>query len=100
MFVASIHTNESLPAMSECGIDNGGPEMTAKDVKRTWKALRDYVQQRWDRLTREELDHIEGNYDRLILKLQEKYGLSLPQAEQELAEFRATLQECRATLQS
>jgi uncharacterized protein YjbJ (UPF0337 family) len=66
--------------------------MTAKDVRKTWKALRGYVQQRWDRLTREELDFIEGNYDRLIAALQEKYGLTLPQAERALTEFRATLQ--------
>jgi len=65
--------------------------MNSKDVKKSWKALRDAVQERWDKLTREELDQIEGNYDRLISRLQEAYGLNLIQAERELAEFRATL---------
>lgn len=65
--------------------------MNARDVKKSWKALRDAVQKRWDKLTCEELDQIEGNYDRLISRLQEAYGLNLIQAERELAEFRATL---------
>ena len=65
--------------------------MNSKDVKRSWKALRDAVQTRWNKLTCEELDQIEGNYDRLISRLQEAYGLNLIQAERELAEFRATL---------
>jgi uncharacterized protein YjbJ (UPF0337 family) len=42
-------------------------------------------------LTSAELDWIEGNYDRLISKIQEKYGINLLQAERELTEFRATL---------
>ena len=66
--------------------------MKMKDVKRNWKALRACVQERWDKLTREELDQIAGNYDRLIGKIQEKYGLTLTQAEHELSEFRTTLQ--------
>ena len=66
--------------------------MKMKNVKRSWKALRACVQKRWDKLTREELDQIAGNYDRLIGKIQEKYGLTLTQAENELTEFRTTLQ--------
>ena len=66
--------------------------MKMKDVKRSWKALRACVQERWDKLTREELDQIAGNYDRLIGKIQEKYGLTLTQAERELSDFRTTLQ--------
>ena len=65
--------------------------MNSKDVKKSWKALRDAVQKKWDKLTCEELDHIEGNYDRLLSRLQEAYGFNLIQAERELAEFRATL---------
>lgn len=65
--------------------------MNTKDVKKSWKALRDRVQERWDKLTCAELDWIEGNYDRLISKIQEKYEINLLQAERELTEFRATL---------
>jgi uncharacterized protein YjbJ (UPF0337 family) len=83
---------KNRPGCRRCIFDNGGPEVKPKDVKRKWKALRAYVQERWDKLTREELDQIEGNYDRLIGIIQEKYGLTLLQAERELTEFRATLQ--------
>lgn len=65
--------------------------MNTKDVKKSWKALSVCVQERWDKLTCAELDWIEGNYDRLISKIQEKYNITLLQAERELTEFRATL---------
>jgi uncharacterized protein YjbJ (UPF0337 family) len=65
--------------------------MNSKDVKKVWKALRERLQDRWDKLTSAELDWVEGNYDRLISKIQEKYGINLLQAERELTEFRATL---------
>jgi uncharacterized protein YjbJ (UPF0337 family) len=65
--------------------------MNSKDVKKVWKLLRERVQNRWDKLTSAELDWIEGNYDRLISKIQEKYDINLQQAERELTEFRATL---------
>ena len=65
--------------------------MNSKDVKKVWKLLRERVQNRWDKLTSAELDWIEGNYDRLISKIQEKYDINLQQAERELNEFRATL---------
>jgi flagellar biosynthesis chaperone FliJ len=42
-------------------------------------------------LTEQELDQIAGSYDRLLRKLQEKYELTMDQAEYELAEFLSTL---------
>jgi uncharacterized protein YjbJ (UPF0337 family) len=65
--------------------------MDWRDVETKWAALRTKVQERWADITSEELDQIGGSYDRLIAKLQEKYGLTQPQAERELQDFQSTV---------
>lgn len=65
--------------------------MNRKTRKKNWNVLKGLVEERWNRLSGRELDRIEGNYDRFINKLQEKYGLSRLEAERELDEFRAGL---------
>ena len=66
--------------------------MNRKTRKKNWKNLKGLAEERWNRLTGRELDRIEGNYDRFISKLQEKYGMSRLEAERELDESRAALQ--------
>jgi uncharacterized protein YjbJ (UPF0337 family) len=66
--------------------------MNRKTHRKYWNDLKGRVEQRWDRLTGRELDWIEGNYDRFISKLQEKYGMTRQQAERELDEFRTDIQ--------
>jgi uncharacterized protein YjbJ (UPF0337 family) len=65
--------------------------MDWKDVEKKWSQFRVSVQERWGELTSEELDQIGGSYDRLVSKLQEKYGITRQQAEHELAEFQNTV---------
>lgn len=65
--------------------------MEWKQVERNWTEYRDRVQDRWDELTRDELDQIGGSYNELVGKLQEKYGITQQQAERELDEFQSTV---------
>ena len=65
--------------------------MEWKQVERNWTEYRDRVQDRWDELTRDELDQIGGSYNDLVGKLQEKYGITQQQAERELEEFQSTV---------
>ena len=65
--------------------------MEWKDVERNWTEYKDRVQDRWDELTRDELDQIGGSYNDLVGKLQEKYGITQQQAERELDEFQSTV---------
>ena len=65
--------------------------MEWKDVERNWTEYKDRVQDRWDELTRDELDQIGGSYNELVGKLQEKYGITQQQAERELEEFQITV---------
>ncbi|MBE0687297.1 MAG: CsbD family protein [Anaerolineaceae bacterium] len=48
-----------------------------------WKQLRGEVKVWWGKLTDDDLDKVEGNYEKLVGLLQEKYGYTREQAEEE-----------------
>jgi uncharacterized protein YjbJ (UPF0337 family) len=48
-----------------------------------WKQMRGQAKGWWGKLTDDDLDKVEGKYDKLIGLLQEKYGYTQQQAEQE-----------------
>lgn len=54
-----------------------------------WKQIRGEVRQRWGELTDDELDQIAGHRDKLIGRLQERYGYTRDEANRELDEFLA-----------
>ena len=64
--------------------------MARNDVERAWNQIKAMVHARWALLTWDDLDVVAGNYDRLVSKLQERYGMTRRQAEHELNEFRAS----------
>jgi hyperosmotically inducible protein len=49
-----------------------------------WKQLRGTIQEKWGRLTDDDLDRIDGKLDQLLGTLQERYGWARDRAEQEL----------------
>ncbi len=53
-------------------------------VKGQWKQIRGKAKEWWGKLTDDDLDLIHGNRDRLIGKLQERYGYNKERAIQEL----------------
>lgn len=61
--------------------------MNSDILKGKWKQLRGSAKQAWGKLTDDDLDQIEGNKDKLIGKIQEKYGYSREQAEMEVNNF-------------
>jgi len=50
-----------------------------------WKQVKGSVKEWWGKITDDEVDQIGGNYDKLVGKLQEKYGYSREEAEKECA---------------
>lgn len=48
-----------------------------------WKQVRGEVKVWWGKLTDDDLDKVEGNYEKLVGLLQEKYGYTREQAEEE-----------------
>ncbi len=49
-----------------------------------WKQARGQVKDWWGKLTDDDVTRVEGNRDKLVGTLQEKYGWSRQQAEQEV----------------
>ncbi len=54
--------------------------MTWDQVEGKWKQLRGSVKQKWGNLTDDDLDQIAGTRDRLVGKLQERYGIAREEA--------------------
>lgn len=49
-----------------------------------WKQAKGQIKQWWGQLTDDDLKQVEGNRDKLIGKLQEKYGYTRQRAEDEV----------------
>ncbi len=52
-----------------------------------WKQLRGRVKQQWGKLTDDQIQQVNGNYDRLTGLLQEQYGYSRDKARMEVDNF-------------
>ncbi|MCF6157285.1 MAG: CsbD family protein [wastewater metagenome] len=62
-----------------------------KDIlKGKWNQLKGEVKKRWGSLTDDDITKIEGQSDKLIGILQEKYGYSREKAEEEVDQFLGT----------
>jgi uncharacterized protein YjbJ (UPF0337 family) len=58
--------------------------MNRDTLKGQWTQLKGRIRQQWGRLTDDELDQIQGDSETLVGKLQERYGRTREQAEQEV----------------
>ena len=56
-------------------------------LKGKWMQIRGAAQQTWDELTDDDLAEIDGNVDKLVDKLQEKYGYTHEEAQREADVF-------------
>ncbi|HLQ25235.1 MAG TPA: CsbD family protein [Acidiferrobacterales bacterium] len=50
--------------------------MNEQQLKGKWNQVKGEVKKRWGRLTDDDLMEVEGNYDKLIGKIQERHGES------------------------
>jgi len=54
--------------------------MNRDQIEGKWKQLKGKAQEKWGKLTDDDLDVIEGNRDQLEGKLQERYGYTKEEA--------------------
>ena len=66
--------------------------MNSDLLKEKWLQLRSDLKKAWENLTDDELVQIEGNSEKLVEKLQEKYGYSRDRAEMEVDTFRSRME--------
>ena len=52
-----------------------------------WNQLKGDIRSRWGKLTDDDMTQIQGEAEKMIGKLQERYGYKRDQAEKELSEF-------------
>ena len=58
--------------------------MNADILKGKWQQLKGEARVQWAKLTDDDLDQIEGNSEKMVGKLQERYGYAKDQAQREL----------------
>jgi len=58
-----------------------------------WKQFRGNVREMWGRLTDDDLEQIKGNRDKLIGRIQERYGIARKEAMSQVDEWVESLRE-------
>ena len=61
--------------------------MNQEILKGKWLHVKGDVQSWWGRMTEDDVDQIQGDRERFVGKLQERYGYGREQAERELNDF-------------
>ena len=61
--------------------------MNADVLKGQWKQLKGDVKMRWNRLTDDDLDVIQGRRVELSGKIQQRYGLAKEEAERQIDDW-------------
>ena len=58
-------------------------------AKGQWKQMKGSVKQQWGKLTDDDLTRIEGDRDRLIGTVQERYGVAKDDADRQVRDWEA-----------
>jgi uncharacterized protein YjbJ (UPF0337 family) len=61
--------------------------MNTDVLKGKWMQLKGEVRKQWGQLTDDDLDQIEGNSEKMVGKLQERYGWAREDAQREVDSF-------------
>ena len=61
--------------------------MNSDTLKGQWHQVKGEIKNQWGKLTDSDLDQIAGQSEKLIGKLQERYGYARDRAEREFNEF-------------
>ena len=56
-------------------------------IEGAWKQFGGKVREQWGRLTDDDVDVIEGRRDKLVGKIQERYGITRDEADREIREW-------------
>ena len=67
--------------------------MNWDQAKGQWKQIKGSVRAKWGKLTDDDLDVIAGERERLVGKIQERYGINKDEAERQIAGWNPTPSE-------
>jgi len=61
--------------------------MNWDQIEDNWKQMTGAVKSHWGKLTDDEVEQAEGNREKLVGKIQERYGVAKNEAERQIDEF-------------
>lgn len=61
--------------------------MNNAEITGRWHQIKGKVKEQWGKLTDDDIEAMEGKGEQLVGKLQERYGYTKEQAEQEVSDF-------------
>lgn len=61
--------------------------MAEDKFKDNWETSKGKARERWGKLTEEDLEHINGQRDKLVVRLQKLYGFEWEEAEAQVKEW-------------
>jgi uncharacterized protein YjbJ (UPF0337 family) len=65
--------------------------MNSDQLKGKWKQVKGSVKERWGKLTDDDLEVIDGQSERLIGTIQERYGIAREAAQKQVDEWNKSL---------
>jgi uncharacterized protein YjbJ (UPF0337 family) len=71
--------------------------MNWDQIEGNWKQFQGKIRERWGKFTDDDLEVIRGQRDKLVGKLQERYGMAREEAEHQLQAFLEAQDPARQT---
>ena len=65
--------------------------MMLEQIRDNWRPMKGAVQERWFRLTDDDLDQIDGRLERLVRRIEARYGVSADEAQEQITQGYARL---------
>ena len=62
--------------------------MHRNQFEKEWYKIKSNIQDKWNKLSDDDIDEIDGQYNQFINKIQHKYGYSRQQAENEIQNWK------------
>lgn len=85
---AQYKNNQKMEGEDMNNQDINNRDMNNQTLKGEWNQLKGTVKQKWAELTDDDLTHIEGDRDKLVGRVQERYGHSREDAEHDVDNWR------------
>ena len=61
--------------------------MNPDELKEKWNQIKSKLHKKWAKLTDDDWTQLQGDKEKLVGKIQERYGVAKEQAEKELRDF-------------
>jgi uncharacterized protein YjbJ (UPF0337 family) len=61
--------------------------MNWDQIKGKWHEIKGSVRAKWGELTDDEIEELDGNREKMVGKIQQKYGVAMEEAEKQVDEW-------------